>query len=73
MNRTNSAEKEIQKSDKISGMAKMLENHIGGPRRENSVDVCERIEDIRNNINNDFNNDVVNIIDSQPVVNKKKK
>ena len=47
----------------------MLENHIGGPRRENSVDVGA----IRNNINNDFNNDIVNIIDSQPVVNKKKK
>ena len=69
MNRMNTAESEVQKSDKISGMAKMLENHIGGPRRENSVDVGE----IRNNINNDFNNDIVNIIDSQPVVNKKKK
>jgi len=73
MNRMNSAEKEIQRSDKISDMAKMLENHIGGPRRENSVDVCEKIEDVRNNINIDFNNEVVNIIDSQPVVNKKKK
>jgi len=69
MNRMNTAESEVQKSDKISGMAKMLENHIGGPRRENSVDVGA----IRNNINNDFNNDIVNIIDSQPVVNKKKK
>ena len=58
-------------------MAKMLENHIGGPRKENSVDVGEKIEGFRNNINNDLNNDlnneVVNIIDSQPVVNKKKK
>ena len=70
MNRMNTNESEVQKSDKISGMAKMLENHIGGRRRENSVDVCERIE---NKINNDFNNDIVNIIDSQPVVNKKKK
>ena len=73
MNRMNSTEKEIQKSDKISDMAKMLENHIGGPRKENSVDVGERIEGFRNNINNDLNNEVVNIIDSQPVVNKKKK
>ena len=74
MNRMNTAESsEAQKSDKISSMAKMLESHIGGPRRENSVDVCERIEDIKSSLNNGFNNDIVNIIDSQPVVNKKKK
>ena len=69
------------KSDKISDIAKMLETHMEGrPRRENSVDICERIDEGierifgNENINNGaYNNEIVNIIDNQPVVHKKKK
>lgn len=69
------------KSDKIADIAKMLESHIGGhPRRENSVDICERIDEgierifeDENNNNGAVNNDIINIIDNQPVVQKKKK
>ena len=68
------------KSDKISDIAKMLETHMEGrPRRENSVDICERIDEGierifgNENINNGaYNNEIVNIIDNQPVVHKKK-
>ena len=42
-------------------------------RRENSVDACERIDERRNILNNEFNNDIVELIENQPVVNKKKK
>ena len=68
-------EEENQKSSKISDMAKMLEDHIGDKahnRRENSVDVCGRVDNKKIDVNN-YNNDVINIIDKQPVVNKKKK
>ena len=68
-------EEENQKSSKISDMAKMLEGHIGDKshnRRENSVDVCGRVDNKKIDVNN-YNNDVINIIDKQPVVNKKKK
>ena len=69
------------KSDKISDIAKMLETHIERrPRRENSVDISERIDEgierifgNENNNNGDNNNEIVNIIDNQPVVQKKKK
>ena len=69
------------KSDKISDIAKMLETHMEGrPRRENSVDICERIDEgierifgNENNNNVAYNNEIVNIIDNQPVVHKKKK
>ena len=69
------------KSDKISDIAKMLETHIERrPRRENSVDICDRIDEgierifgNENNNNGANNNEIVNIIDNQPVVQKKKK
>ena len=68
------------KSDKISDIAKMLETHMEGrPRRENSVDICERIDEGierifgNENKNGAYNNEIVNIIDNQPVVHKKKK
>ena len=69
------------KSDKISDIAKMLETHMEGrPRRENSVDICERIDEgierifgNENNNNVAYNYEIVNIIDNQPVVHKKKK
>ena len=76
INRMNTnQEEENQKSSKISDMAKMLEDHIGDKahnRRENSVDVCGRVDNKKIDVNN-YNNDVINIIDKQPVVNKKKK
>ena len=75
------------KSGKISDIAKQLETHFERrPRRENSVAVCERIDEgierilgddneneNNNNKNGAFNNEIVNIIDNQPVVQKKKK
>ena len=49
------------KSDKISDIAKMLETHMEGrPRRENSVDICERIDEgIERIFGNENNNNVV--------------
>ena len=41
--------------------------------KENLVDIYERIEDIKSNLNNGRNNGIAIIIDSQPSVNKKKK
>ena len=71
MNKQNSVNKdgEVQKSNKISFMAKMLEKQMGAveqknKERNNSTDV------VRNN--GGFNH-IVDIIDSQPVVSKKKK
>ena len=61
----------LLKSDKISSFAKMLEGHIGNKPRERSVDVCDKN---RNGIITEGNNDeIVNIINNQPVINKKKK
>ena len=56
-------------------MAKILEGHMGDKthnRKENSVDVCGRDDNRKIDVNN-YNNDIINIIDSQPVINKKKK
>lgn len=56
-----------KKSDKISGMAKMLENHMGN--KENQEDnILNKKEN-----NNQFNEDIINIINDQPIINKKKK
>ena len=68
-------EEDNQKSSKISDMAKILEGHMGDKahnRKENSVDVCGRDDNRKIDVNN-YNNDIINIIDSQPVINKKKK
>ena len=67
-------ESEIQKSDKISNMAKMLEKQMGNMEdnnrnRQRSVDVYSKMDYEENN----FNNNIVDLIDSQPVVNKKKR
>ena len=71
MNKQNSVNKdgEAQKSNKISLMAKMLEKQMGAvepknKERNNSTDV------VRNN--GGFNH-IIDIIDSQPVISKKKK
>ena len=56
-----------KKSDRISGMAKMLENHMGN--KENQEDnILNKKEN-----NNQFNEDIINIINDQPIINKKKK
>ena len=70
-------EGEIQKSNKISNMAKMLENQISGimdstNERHNSVDVYG-IDKRKKNMNDNFNNNIIDLIDNQPVINKKKK
>ena len=58
-------------------MAKMLENQIGMKTQEeegqtNSVNI-QRVEDQKNTNNNDFNNEIIDLIDHKPVVEKKKK
>ena len=61
----------LLKSDKISMFAKMLEGRIGSGARERSMDVCEKN---RNGIIiEDDNNEILDIINNQPVINKKKK
>ena len=75
----NNANKEenYQKSNKISNMAKMLENQIGMKTQveegqTNSLNI-QRVEDQKNTNNNDFNNEIIDLIDHKPVVEKKKK
>ena len=66
-------EGEVRKSNKISDMVKLLESKLSGAddialkERNNSADIV-RIEN-----ENELNNNVVNLIDNQPVINKKKK
>ena len=75
MNKQNipNKEGEVQKSNKISEMAKLLETKISGTDdialkgRNNSADIV-RIES-----ESGLNNDIVSLIDNQPVINKKKK
>ena len=61
-------EGEIIKSDKISNMAKTLENQM-----EEEHEKKEKIDNEKNDNINEFNNNIINLIDSQPVVNKKRK
>ena len=58
-------------------MAKMLENQIGMKTQveegqTNSLNI-QRVEDQKNTNNNDFNNEIIDLIDHKPVVEKKKK
>ena len=72
-------EGEIQKSEKISNMARMLEKQMGvssdelDNKRKMLSDIYDNNNNGDNNINNDCNNNVTDLIDSQPVINKKKK
>ena len=62
-------ESDYQKSDKISNIAKMLESQIGKEEgRKNSINI--RIVD---NEKFGFNNDIIDLIDHKPVIDKKKK
>ena len=66
---TNVDKGNILKSDKISDIAKMLEGHIGiepNRKRDKSVEVIHKHE-------NENNEEMVNLINNQPIVNKKKK
>ena len=70
-----SKEKQFQKSEKISNIARMLENQIGNKetRQRNTVINIYKIDIDKNDGISDFNDNIVNLIDSQPVINKKKK
>ena len=65
-------ENKIQKSEKISNIAKSLENYIGNPEKNNSLDNY-KIEDNKSENMNNSNDDIVDLIDNKPVIHKKKK
>ena len=67
----------ISKSDKISIIAKMLEGHLGNnekiSNRKSSVDIVYNKNENEDRFENNINNEIINIINDQPVVNKRKK
>ena len=71
-----SNKEDISKSDKISIIAKMLEGHLGNNEktlnRESSVDVVYNKSKNEERFENN-NNEIINIINTQPVISKKKK
>ena len=71
-----SQEKDLQKSMKISNMAQMLENNMTQIKNlekinKNSFDSGTIYDNENSKI--DYNNGIVDLIDKQPVINKKKK
>ena len=71
-----SQEKDIQKSNKISNMAQVLESNMGQIKnltmmKNNSINPGEICEFENSKI--DYNNRIVDLINKQPVINKKKK
>ena len=61
-------DREIQKSNKISNMAKILQNNM-----EHTTELENNKQNKKEENKNNFNEDIVNLIYNQPIINNKKK
>ena len=67
---------EIKKSEKIYNLAKNLENQIGGvetKERKTTINIYKIDINKNDDTINDYSNNIINLIASQPIINNKKK